>query len=403
MNREPVLASVRLNGHSRPDLPLLLVGPSLGTSATTLWSRAASLLSEDLDVVGWDLPGHGVSPPTERGFEVADLASAVLDVADSAQADRGDSGAAFFYAGDSLGGAVGLQLLLDAAPDRVAAAVLLCTGAKIGAPDDWRDRAETVRTSGIQPMVDTAPARWFGPGFVDRDHVAAAALLAALRATDPESYALACEALAGFDVRARLAEITAPVVAVAGSHDEVTPVHLLEAVARTVPNGTLMVLESVAHLAPVEAPEPVAWLIRDHVAASSASRDPDVVGPRAGMAVRRAVLGDAHVDHATSGATAFSRDFQEFITQYAWGGVWTRPGLDRRTRSMITLTALVAGGHHDELAMHVRAARTNGVTEDEIKEVLIHTAIYVGVPAANSAFTIAQQVLDEIRDPADDR
>jgi 3-oxoadipate enol-lactonase/4-carboxymuconolactone decarboxylase len=402
MNREPALASVRLNGHSRPDLPLLLVGPSLGTSATTLWGPAASLLREDLDVVGWDLPGHGVSPPTERGFEVADLASAVLDVAGSAQADRGDSGAAFFYAGDSLGGAVGLQLLLDA-PDRVAAAVLLCTGAKIGDPDDWRDRAETVRTSGIQPMVDAAPARWFGPGFRDRDHVAAAAVLAALRATDPESYALACEALAGFDVRTRLAEITAPVAAVAGSHDEVTPVDLLEAVARTVPNGTLMVLESVAHLAPVEAPAPVAGLIRDHIAASSASRDPDVVGLEAGMAVRRAVLGDAHVDQATSGATAFSRDFQEFITRYAWGGVWTRPGLDRRTRSMITLTALVAGGHHEELAMHVRAARTNGVTEDEIKEVLIHTAIYAGVPAANSAFTIAQQVLDEMRGSADDR
>ncbi len=90
------------------------------------------------------------------------------------------------------------------------------------------------------------------------------------------------------------------------------------------------------------------------------------------------------------------RDFQEFITRYAWGGVWTRPGLDRRTRSMLTLTALVAGGHHEELALHVRAARTNGLTNDEIKEVLIHSAVYVGVPAANSAFRIAQQVLDEL-------
>ncbi len=117
----------------------------------------------------------------------------------------------------------------------------------------------------------------------------------------------------------------------------------------------------------------------------------------AGMAVRREVLGDAHVDRATAGATDLTRDFQDFITQYAWGGIWTRPGLDRRSRSLITLTALVARGHHEELALHLRAARTNGVTVDEIKELLLQTAIYCGVPDANTAFRIAQAVLDEER------
>ena len=109
------------------------------------------------------------------------------------------------------------------------------------------------------------------------------------------------------------------------------------------------------------------------------------------MAVRREVLGDAHVDRATAGATDFTRDFQELITEYAWGGIWTRPGLDRRSRSLITLTALIARGHHEELAMHVRAARTNGLTDDEIKELILQTAIYCGVPDANTAFRIAQQ------------
>jgi 3-oxoadipate enol-lactonase/4-carboxymuconolactone decarboxylase len=113
----------------------------------------------------------------------------------------------------------------------------------------------------------------------------------------------------------------------------------------------------------------------------------------AGLAVRREVLGDAHVDRATGSATDLTRDFQDFITQYAWGGVWTRPGLDRRSRSMVTLTALVARGHHDELAMHVRAALRNGLTVEEIKEVLLQTAIYCGVPDANTAFRVAQQVL----------
>jgi len=114
-----------------------------------------------------------------------------------------------------------------------------------------------------------------------------------------------------------------------------------------------------------------------------------------GMEVRRAVLGDEHVDRAVARTTPFTADFQELITRYAWGGIWTRPGLDRRTRSCITLTALVALGHHDELAMHVRAALRNGLTADEIKEVLLQSAIYCGVPAANTAFAIAQRVLEE--------
>jgi 4-carboxymuconolactone decarboxylase len=112
-----------------------------------------------------------------------------------------------------------------------------------------------------------------------------------------------------------------------------------------------------------------------------------------GMKVRRAVLGDAHVDRAVAGTTELTADFQGLITRYAWGEIWTRPGLDRRTRSCITLTALVARGHLDELGMHVRGALRNGLTPEEIKEVLLQTAIYCGVPAANAAFAVARAVL----------
>ncbi|GAA1301238.1 4-carboxymuconolactone decarboxylase [Planotetraspora silvatica] len=114
-----------------------------------------------------------------------------------------------------------------------------------------------------------------------------------------------------------------------------------------------------------------------------------------GEKVRREVLGDAHVDRAAAATTGFTADFQDLITRYAWGEIWTRPGLDRRTRSCITLTALVARGHLEELALHVRAALRNGLTADEIKEVLLQTAVYCGVPAANSAFAVAQRVLAE--------
>jgi 4-carboxymuconolactone decarboxylase len=112
-----------------------------------------------------------------------------------------------------------------------------------------------------------------------------------------------------------------------------------------------------------------------------------------GMRVRREVLGDDHVDAAVARTTGFTADFQDFITRYAWGEIWTRPGLDRRTRSCITLTALVALGRLDELEIHVRAALRNGLSEDEIGEVLLHSAIYCGVPAANAAFAVAQRVL----------
>ncbi|GAA0284564.1 4-carboxymuconolactone decarboxylase [Cryptosporangium japonicum] len=115
----------------------------------------------------------------------------------------------------------------------------------------------------------------------------------------------------------------------------------------------------------------------------------------AGMKVRREVLGDAHVDRATANTTEFTADFQDFITRYAWGEIWTREGLDRRTRSCMTLSLLVALRAENEIPMHVRAARRNGLTPDEIKEVFLHAAVYAGVPAANSAFAIAQKVLAE--------
>ncbi|MEV0900900.1 4-carboxymuconolactone decarboxylase [Actinoplanes sp. NPDC049802] len=358
-----------------PGRPLLLLGPSVGTTAETLWARCAGRLHGRYHVVGWDLPGHGRSAPATGPYTIADLAAAVL-----ALADRIRPGEAFGYAGDSIGGAVGLRLLLDA-PQRVTAAALLCTGARIGEAAMWHDRAKLVRAEGMDAVVAGARERWFAPGFTGGEP-----LVAALRATHPDSYARACEALAEFDVRDRLAEIAAPVLAVAGAHDRPTPPDSLAAIAAGVLNGRLVVLDGVAHLAPAEAPEVVAALLDQHFDELRAS----------GVKVRREVLGPAHVDRATAGTTAFTRDFQDMITRYAWAEIWTRPGLERRDRSLITLTALIALGHHEELAMHVRAARTNGLSDDEIKELILQTAIYCGVPAANTAFRIAQRVLTEL-------
>ncbi len=388
------VTAVRLGG--RPDLPLLVLGPSLGTSAATLWSAAAERLAGDFQVVAWDLPGHGTNRiplQEDEQVSIAGLAADVLELVDSLVDGFGP--ARFHYAGDSVGGAVGLQLLLDA-PDRIDSVTLLCTGARIGTAESWQQRAATVQAAGTPALVSASAERWFGPGFLEREPERGAALLHALQDADDAGYAAVCAALAGFDVRDRLGEIRQPVLAVAGSADVATPPSGLALVAEGVADGRLVVLDGVGHLAPAEAPETVARLVREQAYGGPARDDLTVAQVREqGMAVRREVLGAAHVDRATAGATDLTADFQQFITEYAWGGIWTRPGLDRRARSLVTLTALVARGHHEELAMHVRAARTNGVSVEEIKEVLLQTAIYCGVPDANTAFRIAQRVLAE--------
>jgi 3-oxoadipate enol-lactonase/4-carboxymuconolactone decarboxylase len=384
----PAITAVRMTGSAqRAELPLLVLGPSLGTSAATLWSAAARDLTDHFDVLAWDLPGHGHnrSVPDEP-FTMAELAAGVLRVVDEIR-----PGAVFDYAGDSVGGCVGLQLLLDA-PDRVDTAVLLCTGARIGDESVWSERIEQVRASGTPVLVGGAVERWFAPGFADRDPDTVSSLLHALQDTDDLGYVRVCEALASYDVRDRLGEIGAPVLAVAGADDPVTTPEDLKAIATGVRRGALVELADTSHLAPAERPAEVAALIRRHAFGMETHMSP---GFDAGMEVRREVLGDEHVDRAVAGTTDFTRDFQELITTYAWGEIWTRPGLDRRSRSIITLTALIARGHQEELAMHLRAALRNGLTVEEIKEVILQSAIYCGVPDANTAFRIAQQVLED--------
>ena len=230
----------------------LVLGPSLGTSAAACWGPAIALLHDDFDVVAWELPGHGQDAgPAPADLTVADLAARVLAAVDGP----------FLYAGDSVGGEVGLQLLLEA-PDRVLGAVLCCTGAKIGDEQMWDSRIAQVRASGTASLVSASAGRWFAPGFLERRPDLASALLHALRDADDDGYLAVCHALRAFDVRDRLGEIAAPVVAVAGAEDPTCPPALLAEIADGVADGRLVVLDDVAHQAPAEAPEQVAEIIR---------------------------------------------------------------------------------------------------------------------------------------------
>jgi 3-oxoadipate enol-lactonase len=231
----------------------LVLGPSLGTSADACWGACAAFLREDFDVVAWELPGHGTDHgPAPEELTVEDLAARVLEQVDGP----------FLYAGDSVGGQVGLQLLLEA-PGQVLGAVLCCTGAKIGDETMWTERTVAVRASGTASLVTATAGRWFGPGFLEREPERASALLHALRDADDDGYLAVVHALSAYDVREWLGEIEAPVVAVAGAHDPACPPDTLRELAEGVQNGRLVVLENVGHQAPAEAPEDVATIIRE--------------------------------------------------------------------------------------------------------------------------------------------
>lgn len=231
--------------------PLVVLGPSLGTS-TILWQNVVPTLAERYRVVAWDLPGHGAAPPTREPFSIADLADAVAEAADGP----------FLYAGVSLGGCVGLELLLRHA-DRVTAAAIVCSGAAVGTADGWADRAAQVRAQSTSALIVGSAQRWFAPGSIERNPDITGRLLHALQDADDESYALCCEALGAFDVRDRLSEIRPPVLAVWGGHDGVTPEASAREIAGGVQHGEAKGIADAAHLPPADDAAATAALLRD--------------------------------------------------------------------------------------------------------------------------------------------
>ncbi|TXN28337.1 4-carboxymuconolactone decarboxylase [Lacisediminihabitans profunda] len=366
---------------------LLVLGPSLGTT-TALWGPALAALratpaGRAVRVLRFDLPGHGASPVASAPFDFAELADAVIRLVDETGGGR------FVYAGVSFGGAIGIELALRH-PHRLLGLAILNSDSKIGTAEGWADRARQVRRQGTPSLVGATPGRWFAPGFVERAPAEASRTLVELGEVDDESYALCCEALAGFDRGAEVGGIRVPTVVVGGESDPVTTAADLQNLAARIPGAHSVTIAAASHLAVLEQPVLVAEVLADLLRESA-----DTAYER-GMRVRREVLGDTHVDGANAKITPETADFQEFLTRYAWGDVWSRPGLGRRERSIATLASLVTGGHDNEIAMHVRAAIANGLTRAEIAEVLMHTALYAGLPAANGAFAIARSVFADL-------
>ncbi|WP_327223837.1 4-carboxymuconolactone decarboxylase [Streptomyces platensis] len=411
------------------DAPVLVLGAALGTT-WHMWDRQIPELTRHWRVIRFDLPGHGGSP-AHAAPSVAELADRLIATLDALGVNR------FGYAGCNIGGAIGTQLALTR-PHQVTSLALVSTSSRYGTADAWRQRGVVIRTNGLDPIARTAPEHWFTQGFAGAQPAIVEWAVQMVRTTDPGCYIAACEALASYDVRSSLGRVGVPTLVVVGSEDQVTPTTDARSLVAGIPDASLALVPGTSHLVPVEQPAAVTELLIRHfstawhdkpgpggqTALGAAAPKPQLAPPsppqappaaiesglaqpeqvrgatyEAGIKVRREVLGDAHVDRVEAATDDFTGDFHDFITRYAWGETWTRPGLDRRTRSIITLTALVARGHHDELVLHVRAALRNGLTPTEIKEVLLHTAIYCGVPAANSAFAVAQRVIREETTP----
>ena len=262
MVKLPLILTQILGNQRDTKRPLLVVGPSLGTSSSALWSAVAHRLQDRFTVLGFDLPGHGLSVKAKPATDMTTLAAAVIAAVDAFQAQSGASGQNFFYAGVSVSGCIGLQLLLDT-PDRIGRAVILNSAAKIGETNAWQERAKLVRKNGCALLRDSSAERWFAPGFLERVPDTANSLLDSLCAADAEGYAGICEALATFDVRPRLAEIETSMLVIGGRDDLATPPEQQQALAKGVRHGRTELLDTTAHLAPAEQPVAVADFIAE--------------------------------------------------------------------------------------------------------------------------------------------
>ncbi|MFC7794749.1 bifunctional 3-oxoadipate enol-lactonase/4-carboxymuconolactone decarboxylase PcaDC [Streptomyces cinereoruber] len=412
----PNTLQYRVDG--REDAPVLVLGPSLGTTFH-MWDRQIPELTRDWRIVRFDLPGHGGAPAQPFG-SVAELGDRLLATLDALGIQR------FGYAGCSLGGAVGLDLVLRA-PHRVASLALVATSPRFGTADEFRQRGVIVRANGLEPMARTAPEQWFTPLFAGAQPAIVDWAVQMVRTTDPACYIAACEALAVFDVREALDRVGVPTLVLVGSEDQVTGPAEARTLVAGIADARLAVVPGASHLAPVEQPAAVTDLLLDHFAGTvqdtsgaltvpplpagpAPAAEPAAPAPAAepagdarpdpyekGLGLRREVLGDAHVDRAL--AEDPDGSLQELVNRYEWGEVWSREGLDRRVRSAVTLTALLAGGHREALADHTRAALRNGLSPDEIREIVLHAGVYCGLPAAETALRVVTRVITEETTP----
>lgn len=360
--------------------PVLMLSHSLGQDHG-MWEPQIADLSAHFRVLRYDLRGHGASGVTAGDYTVEQLGGDALALVDALGIDR------FAFCGLSLGGMIGIWLATHA-PERLTTVVLANTSARADAAG-MEARRLTVLKDGMSAVADTVMGRFFSQRSIDAKSPTVATARRTLLAIDPVGYAGCCAAVRDMDQVSLLPAVAVPVLIVSGAHDVSLPwTGHGEVLAREIPHARVVHLPT-AHLSNLEAPRSFTAALFDALRPTSMGSVED------GLRVRRLVLGDAHVDRSIAATSDFTRDFQELITRFAWGAVWTRPGLDVRTRRLLVLAITASLGRWEEFRLHVRTGLARELEWCDLEEVLLQTAVYAGVPAANTGFHHAAEEAHE--------
>jgi 3-oxoadipate enol-lactonase/4-carboxymuconolactone decarboxylase len=370
----PVHTYYRLDGPD--DKPVVVLVHSLGLDHG-MWDLQAADLLPYFRVLRYDLRGHGASAAPAGEYRIEDLGRDLIALADALGIQ------AFALCGLSIGGMIA-QWVAANAPDRLTHLILANTTARTADPPSMGARAAVVLKSGMAVVADTALGRFFSPRMLAANPPQVAWARRTLAASNPVGYAGCCAAIRDMDQTTLLPRITTPTLVIGGTRDVSMPWPDHGAVLARDIAGARAIQLPAAHVSNLEAPRAFSAALFEML--MPAPEPAALLG--AGMSVRRAVLGDAHVDRAVANTTELSQEFQELLTRYVGGTIWTRPALAARTRRLLVLTTMAALGRWEEFRMHVRTAIENGFEPCDIKEVLIQAAAYAGVPVANTGFHI---------------
>lgn len=372
------------------DAPVIVFSNSLGTTLE-MWDRQAEALAAHFRVLRYDTRGHGRSELIDKPTTLDDLADDLAGLLDGLHIQQAH------IVGLSLGGMTG-QTMGFRHPGKVKSLTLMATASIMPDRALWDQRIATARADGLGGLVEGVMQRWF----TARTLAAAPSLVAPVKKRFSEisgvGYAVCCQAIRDMDLQPNLPEITAPTLVISGADDPATPVAAGSVIASLIPGAEFIVIPQAAHLLNIEQTAIVnrhliAWL-NQHT-----GDQPVRVGGATfeeGLANRKAVLGVEYVERALSKANAYGRPFQDFITRTAWGEIWGDPTLPRKTRSLLVLAITLALNREEEFKLHLLPAiDTNGLTLVELRAFLLQSAIYAGVPAANSAMRWARDVMGE--------
>ena len=358
-----------------PNSPVLVFSNSLGTDLR-MWDQIVKFLLPYFRIIRYDTRGLGQSEVTSSPYTVDQLGQDLLDLINDLGLDK------FHFCGLSMGGQIGQWLGIHHS-HRLNKLILCNTAARIGTEKGWNDRIDLIQKEGMKAIWEGTQKVWFRDAFVQNNTSLVDDLREMFLCNSVLGYSNCCAAVRDADFRTELHKIGVDTLVIAGDEDPATTVADAEFLVEQIPQSSLNVLPT-RHISALEQPKAFAETLIEFLVGNSTFKR--------GMHVRRTVLGDAHVDRASEKMNAFNADFQSFISHYAWGEIWTRPGLSKHNRSLITLAMMIALNREAEFKMHVKAALHNGVSIEEIKELILQSGIYCGLPAANEAYHLAQEV-----------